>query len=93
MTKLDPDIPIEKRPLHVVNLPHDDYLKLTTAELEEFLSPLFPKTRPSNNAKIETLKPKKHVAEQYDLPGIKGGATNNKAVADLLARAAALVKK
>lgn len=83
------EMPIEERPRFIINLSQEDYDSLSHKQLEDFLSPLFPKTRASNNTKVEKLTPKKVIAKQYELPGLP----NSKDVAALLARARDNLKK
>lgn len=81
-----PNLPPNERPRYLITLPEDEYLKLSQLDLVNYLSPLFPACRPSNDKKIETAiktKPKKHIAEQFTLPNI----------AELLKQNAALKKK
>jgi hypothetical protein len=73
-----PDLPSDRRCRHLILLSKEDYESIPKNLLHDYLAPLFPATRPSNDKKIEralakkstpakTIPPKKHIAEQFNL--------------------------
>lgn len=66
---LPSDIPADQRPRYLILLPDEEWNAISHQQLEEFLSPLFPATRPKNDAKIEraAAPTKKVIAPQFDM--------------------------
>jgi hypothetical protein len=67
--ELPSDIPADQRPRYLILLSEEDWNSISHEQLETFLSPLFPATRPSNDKKIERLAPppKKVIAPQFNM--------------------------
>ena len=75
----DPAIPIHSRARYLILLSQSDYESIDKQVLNDYLAPLFPLTRPSNDKKIErplakkpSAKPAtpgvpKHLAEQFEM--------------------------